>query len=102
MAAFAPGPALHLGDWDIEIVTQWWTGIRVVWFGPGQEPPVLPTGFHVLLRRWVERTFAWLDQYRRLSKDYERIPATSEAFLYTAMIRLMVRRLAHQQAVLMC
>jgi putative transposase len=54
-----------------------------------------PRGFVVLPRRWVvERTFAWLDQYRRMSKDYERLCATGEAFIYAAMTRLMVRRLA--------
>jgi putative transposase len=41
----------------------------------------------------VERTFAWLGQSRRLSKDYERLPATSEAMIYGAMSRLMLRRL---------
>jgi putative transposase len=54
-----------------------------------------PRGFVVLPRRWVvERTFAWIDQYRRMSKDYERLCATGEAFIYAAMTRLMVRRLA--------
>jgi transposase len=54
-----------------------------------------PQGFVVLPRRWVvERTFSWIDQNRRMSKDYERLPATSEAFIYVAMTRLMVRRLA--------
>ncbi len=53
-------------------------------------------GFQVLPKRWiVERTFGWLTRYRRLSKDYERLPETSEAFIYVAMIRLMLRRLAH-------
>ena len=52
-------------------------------------------GFEVLPRRWVvERTFAWICHNRRLSKDYERLCATGEAFIYAAMTRLMVRRLA--------
>jgi putative transposase len=80
----------------LEIVKHWWTGVRWVWVGPCQEPPTLPSGFHVLPRRWVvERTFAWLLLYRRLSKDYEELPATSEALIYLAMSRLMVKRLAH-------
>jgi putative transposase len=55
-----------------------------------------PRGFVVLPRRWVvERTFAWLGQNRRMSKDYERLCATSEAFVYAAMTRVMVRRLAY-------
>jgi len=54
-----------------------------------------PRGFIALPRRWVvERTFAWLSHNRRMSKDYERLCATSEAFIYVAMARLMVRRLA--------
>lgn len=51
--------------------------------------------FEVLPHRWVvERTFGWLSKYRRLSKDYECLTETSEAMIYIAMIRLMVRRLA--------
>ena len=42
----------------------------------------------------VERTFGWRNWCRRLSKDYERLPETSETFIYIAMIRIMVRRLA--------
>jgi len=57
-----------------------------------------PQGFVVLPRRWViERTFSWIDQNRRMSKDYERLATTSEAFIYVAMSRLMVRRLARAQ-----
>jgi len=56
-----------------------------------------PKGFRVLARRWVvERTFAWLGKYRRLSKDYEYLPQTSESFIMLAMSHLMLRRLARQ------
>jgi putative transposase len=56
-------------------------------------PPEGPRPF--LPRRWVvERTFSWLGQNRRMSKDYERLPETGEALIYAAMSRLMARRLA--------
>ena len=51
-------------------------------------------GFVVLPKRWVvERTFAWLSNHRRLSKDYERYTKTSETMIQIAMMRLMLRRL---------
>jgi transposase len=54
-----------------------------------------PRAFQVLPRRWVvERSFAWIGHNRRMSKDYEKLCATSEAFVYAAMSRLMLRRLA--------
>ena len=54
-----------------------------------------PQGFVVLPRRWVvERTFSWIDHNRRMSKDYQRLPESGEAFIYVAMSRLMTRRLA--------
>jgi putative transposase len=58
-------------------------------FMPHKGPrPFLP-------KRWiVERTFSWLGQNRRMSKDYERLPESGEAFIYVAMSRLMARRLA--------
>jgi len=52
-------------------------------------------GFVLLPHRWVvERTFGWLNRWRRLSKDYERLTDTSETLIYMTMSRLMVRRLA--------
>jgi len=65
-------------------------GVAVDW-----EKLLPPRGFIALPRRWVvERTFAWICHNRRMSKDYERLCATSEAFVYAVMTRLMVRRLA--------
>lgn len=55
-------------------------------------------GFVILPKRWiVERTFAWINQNRRLSKDYELLPEVSEAMIQGAMIRLMLQRLGEQK-----
>jgi putative transposase len=52
-------------------------------------------GFVVIPKRWiVERTFGWFNRYRRLSKDYEYLPQSSEAMIRVTMIHVMVRRLA--------
>ena len=78
--------------WTLEIVKP---PSRWVWVPPGEEPPPYPRGFIVLPRRWViERTFAWITRNRRMSRDYEFLAETTEALIYVAMIRLMVRRLA--------
>ncbi len=51
-------------------------------------------GFQVLPKRWIgERFFAWLNNYRRLSKDYERTVASSTGMIYFVSIRLMTRKL---------
>jgi transposase len=85
--------------WSVEVVKHWWTGVSTVWVFPGQEPPEIPAGFQLLHWRWiVERTFAWLGRSRRLSKDYEFLPQTSEAMIYLAMSRRMLRRLATAQS----
>ena len=56
-------------------------------------------GFHVIPRRWVvERTFAWLNRYRRLSKDYERKPTSSQSHVYAASIRLILRRIFKERS----
>jgi len=57
--------------------------------------PEQTKGFVLVKKRWVvERTFGWLMHCRRLVRDYELLPETSETFIYLAMIRIMVRRLA--------
>jgi putative transposase len=81
----------HLG-WRTQVVKP---PPRRVLVAAQVEPTPRPA-FTVLPRRWVvERTFAWLGQNRRLSKDYERLCETSEAMVYVAMSRLMLRRLAY-------
>ena len=86
--------ALTLG-WALTITKHRWTGLRGVWLAPGQRPPEIPRGFHVLPRRWVvEGSIAWFGRNRRPAKDYERLPGTGEMLLYAAMARLTLRRLA--------
>lgn len=78
--------------WRVQVVKR---PSRWVWVKADQEPPEAPTGFQVLPRRWVvERTFGWLGRWRRTSKDYEYLPATSACVIYAIMTRLMLRRLA--------
>jgi putative transposase len=67
---------------------------RWVWLPAGAEPP-LPAGFQGRKRRWaVEWTFGWLGRHRRLSKEYEVLPATEEAWISLATSNPLVRRLA--------
>jgi len=63
----------------------------------GEEPPPRPpetAGFKILPRRWVvERSFAWMGKYRRLSKDYEGSLHHSESMAYLALSPLMLNRI---------
>jgi putative transposase len=85
--------------WSVEVVGHppkprgVWAPIGAVLDGEARRPK----GFRgVLPRRWVvERTLSRFGHSRRLSKDYERLCATSEALIYATMTRLMRRRLAH-------
>ena len=82
--------------WRVTIVKH--PGGRSQWLRADQEPPLRLRGFHLLPRRWVvERTFAWIGRNRRMSKDYEFLPTTSETWVYLSMIRLMLKRLVHEQ-----
>ncbi len=63
------------------------------WTGPQSQPQPKPA-FEVLKWRWiVERTFAWMGRYRRLSKDYEHTCSSSEGWMLVAMTSLMIHRL---------
>jgi len=82
-----PAPEKVLEAWAAEWAKE---GKKVDW-----HKLLPPRGFQVLPRRWVvERSLAWICHNRRMAKDYERLCASSEAFVYAAMSRLMVRRLA--------
>ena len=88
--------------WEVEVVEHPWSGLRGVWVPQGAEvdwEKIRPKGFHVLKRRWVvERTFAWLSTWRRLAKDYELLPSSEQAWIYLAMIRIMLRRLTQNSS----
>jgi len=72
-----------------------WVKEKCGWKLEIQKGPKAAKGFVVRPWLWiVERTFAWLGRYRRLSKDYEYLTDTSETMIYIAMIHIMVRRLA--------
>lgn len=83
--------------WRLQVVGRPGGG-RGRWLPADQEPPPRLSGFQPAPHRWiVERTFAWIGRNRRMSRDYEFLEASSEAWVYLSMIRLMLKRLAHEQ-----
>ncbi len=87
--------------WEVEVVRHPWRP-RGMWVWPGMEITeemlaaiLRPKGFRHLPRRWVvERTLAWIGRHRRMSKDYEYLPSSSESMVQLTMIRVMLKRLA--------
>ena len=78
----------YRGDFITLVQQEWNIQLEIVQREQGQ------TGFVVEARRWVvERTFAWLGKYRRLSKDYEHCTCSSESMIYLASIHTMLKRL---------
>ncbi len=93
--------------WEVEIVRHSWpargewvphgdlSDLSIVWFTYERIKPEPKIFRGVLPRRWVvERTFAWMGRYHRMSKDYEYLTRSSESMVHLTMIRLMLRRLA--------
>lgn len=81
--------------WNLEVVSQPKTELVPIIGDDGEpkEVPIKVKGFQVIPRRWVvERTFAWCSRNRRLSKDYEQLPETEEAFFEIAMITILLHR----------
>jgi putative transposase len=93
---FPPGLARLRGvlaDGAYQGFRTWLWLFATVWLTVVKRPDV--KGFVVIPKRWVvERTFAWLGRSRRLSKDYEFLPASSRAFIFITMSALMLRRLS--------
>lgn len=118
-----PGLRLHLfvdggykGKWEtwvkttfgytVQVIQRPDANIRGYWLPEGQAltPEQIKTfrghrSFIPLPRRWVvERSFAWLSFDRRLNREYDLLPTTTEAFIMLAFIRIMIRRVAAYKA----
>ena len=77
-------------SWLVEWIERWQKFVLELVIKPPEQQ-----GFQLLPKRWrVEQFFGWLNTYRRLSKDYERTPESSEGMIYLVSIRLMTRKIA--------
>jgi putative transposase len=92
--AWVPRLALIWCDSAYRGMMNCWAELLGPWRVERVERPDGTAGFTKLPKRWVvERTFGWLNKYRRLSKDYEQDVGSSETMIRLAMINLMARRL---------
>lgn len=83
------------GGYTGETFAQWVKGLRPKLAVAVVKRSEATQGFKVLPRHWiVERTFGWLMRYRRLVRDYETTESSAVAWIYIAMIRIQLRRLA--------
>ena len=83
------------GGYTGETFAQWVKGLRPKLVVEVVKRSDATAGFKVLPRRWVvERTFGWLMRQRRLVRDYETTATSAEAWIFIAMIRIQLRRLA--------
>lgn len=94
-------------EWHREMLKKYGWQMEVVqrrkpfnFFFTAQDVGLAPkSNFRVLKWRWiVERTFAWLSRWRRMSKDYEYLTSTSTNLIYAIMLRIMTSRLARNGA----
>jgi transposase len=83
------------GGYSGEAFAQWVKGLRPKLAVEVVKRSDIARGFKILPHRWiVERTFGWLMHHRRLVRDYETTESSAEAWIYIAMIRIQLRRLA--------
>jgi len=81
--------------WDIHVVHRLGTASDASALESTSETPFSKPGFQPLPRRWVvERSFAWVTRWRRLCRDHEGLPASSEAFIKLSASRRMLAHLA--------
>ena len=81
--------------WNVQTVQGLGTAPDATTMEPKPKTKPSKGGFHVQPRRWViERTFGWITRWRRLARDYEGLPQTSEAFIKISASRRMLSHLA--------
>jgi len=83
------------GGYSGSSVYEWVKNLKKTWRIDLELSEKEGKGFNVVKKRWaVERTFAWIFNFRRNSKDYETLTKNSEAMIQISMISILLRRLA--------